>query len=108
MKELHTGANYWNTFTTGDTEWPTLGESLRTKVLIIGGGMSGLLTAFKLHEQNIECVLVEGKEISEGSSLASTGLLQYCSDLMLHELRKMIGRQKADGFIEAASVQLMK
>ena len=98
MKELHTGANYWNTYTTGDTEWPTLHESLRTKVLIIGGGMSGLLTAFKLHEQNIECVLVEGKEISEGSSLASTGLLQYCSDLMLHELRKMIGRQKADLF----------
>lgn len=98
MKKLHTGACYWSAFTTGNIEWPTLNESLSTKVLIIGGGISGLLTAFMLHEFNIEFVLVEGKEISEGSSLASTGLLQYSSDIMLHELRKAIGKQQADLF----------
>jgi len=98
MKELHTGACYWSTVTTGNTDWPTLNESLSTKVLIIGGGLSGLLTAFMLHEQNIEFILVEGKDISGGSSLASAGLLQYSSDIMLHELRKMIGKQKADLF----------
>lgn len=98
MKELHTEAAYWCTFDTGKTQWPQLTSSCSTKALVVGGGMSGLLTAYMLHERNIDFILVEAKEISEGSSLASTGLLQYCSDMMLHELRKQIGKQKADLF----------
>jgi len=98
MKELHTGNYYWNTFHTKKTEWSTLDKDLTTKVLIVGGGMSGMLMAYKLHEQGIDFVLLEGDQIAEGSSLASTGLLQYCNDIMLSELRSAIGREKADTF----------
>lgn len=98
MKELHTGNYYWNTFHTKKTEWSTLNKDLTTKVLIVGGGMSGLLMAYMLHEQGIDFILLEGDQIAEGSSLASTGLLQYCNDIMLSELRSAIGREKADTF----------
>lgn len=98
MKELHTGAYYWNTFEIKQKEWPSLQQSLRTKVVIVGGGMSGLLTAYMLHEHGIDFVLVEANEIAEGSSLASTGLLQYCNDIMLSDLRSAIGQEKADTF----------
>lgn len=98
MEELHTGNYYWNTFDAKQTNWSTLEHSLTTKVLIVGGGMSGLMTAYKLQEQGIDFVLLEGEQIAEGSSLASTGLLQYCNDIMLSELRSTIGREKADTF----------
>lgn len=98
MKELHTGAYYWNTFQAPQKNWPKLEKSLSTKVLIVGGGMSGLTTAYMLHQQGIEFVLVEGNEIAEGTSLISTGLLQYSNDIMLSDLRSAIGRNKADTF----------
>lgn len=96
MTELHYGAVYWKTFNTGESEWKQLSQSLSTKVLIIGGGMSGLLTAFALYKHNIDFVLVEADDIAEGSSLASTGLLQFSNDIMLHELQQQIGADKAN------------
>lgn len=98
MKELHTGMYFWNTFPTKQIDWPKLNQSHSTKVLIVGGGMSGLLSAFMLFQHNIDFILLEANEIAEGSSLASTGLLQYSNDIMLSELRSQIGRQKADTF----------
>lgn len=98
MKELHTGTYFWNTFPVDKTNWPKLDQSMSTKVLIVGGGMSGLLSAYMLFENNIDFILLEGNEIAEGSSLASTGLLQFSNDIMLYELRSQIGRQKADTF----------
>ncbi|GIP16318.1 oxidoreductase [Paenibacillus montaniterrae] len=96
MKELHYGAYYWKLFDYGPVEWPRLSQSLSTKVLIIGGGMSGLLAAYMLHEHQIDFVLVEADEIADGSSLASTGLLQYSNDTMLFQLRQKMSKESAD------------
>jgi len=110
MKIVHKGANYWKTFDNGDTVWPALQHSLSTHVLIIGGGMSGLLTALLLHQHNIDFVLVEAGELAGGSSSASTGLLQYSNDIMLYELRQQIGKEQADYYYRCCydALQLLK
>jgi glycine/D-amino acid oxidase-like deaminating enzyme len=76
-------------------QYPKLMDSISTEVAIIGGGISGALTAYFLIEAGIECVLLDGRTIGLGSSCASTSLLQYELDTPLHKLIEQIGEEKA-------------
>ena len=77
-------------------QYPKLLENISSKVAIIGGGISGALTAYFLTEAGIECVLLDGRTIGLGSTCASTSLLQYELDTPLHELIKQVGERKAN------------
>lgn len=100
MKELHTGSYYWQTSLQKPAHYPSLQQNITAEVAIIGGGISGLICAYELIKRGINCVVIEGKRIADGSSLASTGLLQYSSDIMLSELRSLIGKEQADLFYQ--------
>ena len=74
-------------------------KDLEADVLIIGGGMSGTLTAYVLSkETDRKITVIDGKDIATGSSRANTGLLQVSSDTMLSEFIETIGEEKARGF----------
>jgi glycine/D-amino acid oxidase-like deaminating enzyme len=75
--------------------YPKLEQSIKTDVLIIGGGISGALTAYHLINAGIQCVLVDARTVGLGSTCASTSLLQYELDKPLCELAKQIGYEKA-------------
>ena len=89
----------------GDTHWDErkrlfrfekLKKDLETDVLIIGGGMSGTLTAYVLSKAtDRKITVIDGKDIATGSSRANTGLLQVSSDTMLSEFMETIGEEKA-------------
>ncbi len=72
-----------------------LEENIKTDVLILGGGISGALTAHYLVQEGIDCVLIDARTIGLGSTCASTALLQYEIDTPLHELIPMIGAKAA-------------
>ena len=61
------------------------------EILIIGAGITGLLTAYKFKEQGYDVILVDKDKVGEKSTKKNTGLIQYSSDTMLH---KMIGDEK--------------
>jgi glycine/D-amino acid oxidase-like deaminating enzyme len=63
--------------------------------LIIGGGISGALTAYYLTQAGIECIVVDARTVGLGSTSASTCLLQYELDTPLHQLMDKIGEEKA-------------
>lgn len=75
--------------------YPKLLENKKCDAVIIGGGISGALTAYHLLKAGIECILVDGRAIGLGSTCASTSLLQYELDIPLHKLKKTIGERKA-------------
>lgn len=75
--------------------YPKLTRSLKTDVVIIGGGISGALTAYHLNNAGIDCVIVDGRTIGLGSTCASTSLLQYEIDIPLVELAKIRGEEQA-------------
>ncbi len=76
--------------------YPRLDQALKTDVLIIGGGISGALTAWYLVKAGLDCVLVDARSIGLGSTCASTSLLQYELDIPLSQLSRQIGRAAAE------------
>ena len=88
---LSSGYPYWLINSGLPATYPKLEQSLKTDVLIIGGGISGALTAYYLVEAGISCVLVDQRTIGLGSTCASTSLLQYELDIPLHLLAQQIG-----------------
>lgn len=76
-------------------QYPKLLNNLSSQVAIIGGGISGALTAFYLTEAGIDCILLDGRTIGLGSSCASTSLLQYELDEPLSNLIAQVGEQTA-------------
>src|SRR5450432_4401164 len=76
-------------------QYPKLLEDVSSSVVIIGGGISGALTAYYLTEAGMDCILVDGRTIGLGSTCASTSLLQYELDEPLHQLIKRVGEYGA-------------
>jgi len=76
-------------------QYPKLLNDTSSGVAIIGGGISGALTAYYLTEAGIECILLDGRTIGFGSSCASTSLLQYELDRPLHKLIEETGEERA-------------
>jgi len=75
--------------------YPKLMKSLKTDVVIIGGGISGALSAHYLVEAGFNCILVDRRTIGLGSTCGSTSLLQYELDKPLYQLSEQIGLDNA-------------
>lgn len=75
--------------------YPSLEKNSSAEVAIIGGGISGALTAWYLSEAGFNVALVDRRHIGMGSTAASTALLQYEIDTPLHELVNKVGEANA-------------
>lgn len=84
--KLRSTETFWPIKNAMDTSYPSLDADITTPVLIIGGGITGALIAYKLISEGKKVVLVDKRDICNGSTAASTALLQYEIDISLHEL----------------------
>jgi glycine/D-amino acid oxidase-like deaminating enzyme len=84
--------------------YPRLERSIDTEIVIVGGGISGVLTAYYLTEAGFSCILVDARTIGLGSTCASTSLLQYELDTPLSVLSKQIGYEhSARAYMQCAA-----
>jgi glycine/D-amino acid oxidase-like deaminating enzyme len=93
--ELVSGYPFWLIKDGLPYQYPKLAGNSRCDCVIIGGGISGALTAYHLVNAGFDCILLDGRTIGLGSTCASTSLLQYELDIPLHKLIKKVGYQKA-------------
>lgn len=96
--KIHNGSLYWPTTTPIYQPSNNFDKYDIYDVVIVGGGMSGSLTALALVEAGLSVALLDKREMGTGSTSANTGLLQYSNDIMLHELIDQIGEQDAVQF----------
>ena len=75
----------WKNTTTAPS-FPTLTENKHTGVLIIGGGITGLLTAYLFHRQGIPCIIAEKDKIINGP-FGILKLLRYSASFVLSLLQ---------------------
>lgn len=76
--------------------YPSLKKDIKTKILIVGGGITGALMAHQCIEDRYETTLVDRREIANGSTSATTSMLQYEIDLPLYKLTDVIGKEAAE------------
>jgi len=93
--ELVAGYPYWLIKTGLPYQYPKLLKNENCQAVIIGGGISGALTAYHCTMAGIKCILVDARSIGLGSTCASTSLLQYELDIPLHQLKKLVGNRNA-------------
>ncbi|EIT87069.1 FAD dependent oxidoreductase [Fictibacillus macauensis ZFHKF-1] len=96
--KLHNGSLYWPTTLDTPVATNTAKIAPHYDVIVVGGGMSGALTAYTLAKEGMTVAVIDKRAMAHGSSSANTGLLQYANDIMLHELIAQIGEQDAVNF----------
>lgn len=70
----------------GDGNYPKLDSDILVDILIIGGGMTGISTAYHLRNSNLKVCLVEGRQMAMGVSSKTTGKLTFLQDLIYTKL----------------------
>lgn len=77
-------------------DYPPLLRSVSCEIAIVGGGITGAFLAQTLVEAGREVVVLDQRSIGEGSTAASTALLQYEVDTPLYRLERLIGAASAE------------
>lgn len=81
--------------------FPQLKKDIHTDVLIIGGGIAGILTAYLLHQSGVRYVLVEKEKICSGTTQNSTAKITFQHGLNYHKIVKGYGVEKAQQYLTA-------
>lgn len=88
--------------------FPTLKENIKTDVLIIGGGIAGILTAYFLHQKKISYVLVEKEKICSGNTQNTTAKITSQHGLIYNKILQNEGIEKAQMYLKANQTALQK
>lgn len=74
---------------------------IKTDVLIIGGGITGLLCGYMLRQNGAECAIVEAGKICSGVTDDTTAKITWQHGLIYDRLIKTFGMEKASMYLEA-------
>ena len=72
-----------------------------TDVLIIGGGIAGILCAYRLKHAGVDCILVEADEICSGITKDTTAKITLSHGLLYDKMIRRFGEEKAKLYAEA-------
>lgn len=82
--------------------------SIKTDVLIVGGGMAGILCAYFLKQRGIDYTLAEGRRICAGVTKNTTAKITAQHGLLYGNLLKKAGIEKAKMYLDANQKAVQK
>ena len=82
-------------------KFPELSEDVDTDVLIIGGGIAGILTAYFLHQNRVKYILVEKDRICSGTTGNTTAKITFQHGLVYQKIVKSAGVEAAQIYLQA-------
>ena len=85
-----------------------LNKNLKTDVLIIGGGITGILTAHYLQQAGVNYVLVEADTICSGITKNTTAKITSQHGLIYHKIAKKYGTETAALYLESNEAALLE
>lgn len=82
-------------------EFRALDKDIKTDVLIIGGGMAGILTAYLLNKRGVNYCLVEGSRICGGTTGNTTAKITAQHGAVYADFLSSFGKEKAQMYLNA-------
>ncbi len=76
-------------------------QPIKTDVLIVGGGITGILCAYKLREMGLSCIVSEADRICSGTTGKTTAKITSQHGLIYHKLIDTFGTEKARMYYDA-------
>ncbi|WP_443937661.1 NAD(P)/FAD-dependent oxidoreductase [Pedobacter sp. MW01-1-1] len=93
--KIRSNEPYWLVKNGLINSYPSLQKDIETDVLIVGAGITGALMAHACVKKGFKTVLIDKREVVNGSSSATTSMLQYEIDVPLCQLIELIGEEGA-------------
>ena len=84
-------------------QFDALDGNKKTDILIIGGGIAGILCAYKLKAAGVDCMLVEADEICGGITKNTTAKITLGHGLVYDKMIRLFGLKKSRLYAEAQS-----
>lgn len=94
--------------TSRHTGFERLEQNMKTKVLIIGGGMAGVLCAYLLHQSGVPYVLLEAETIGNGITKNTTAKITSQHGLLYDKLIREFDVDRARQYLDANQAALQK
>lgn len=90
----------WSEYTQ-KKDFEKLNKDIDCDVLVVGGGMAGILTAYSLEREGRSVVLVEANTIGGGMTENTTAVITAQHDTPYYKLIEMHGERIAKGYLDS-------
>ena len=95
-RDLRTGRSIWMARRGPSVACAPLTRNISCDVVVIGAGISGALIAENLNDAGLNVVILDRRGPGQGSTPASTAMLQYELDTPMVLMAKRIGRERTE------------
>lgn len=85
-----------------------LNRDIKADVLIIGAGISGILTAYMLKQNGRDVILIDAAEVASGNTKNTTAKITSQHNLIYHKLISEFGEEKARQYAKANELAIKK
>lgn len=92
--------SYWIS-STSPCRHPMLTEDIKVDIAIIGGGITGILTAYMLNQHGIKPAILEADYILKGTTGHTTAKITSQHGLIYHKIKNQISEELAKQYAEA-------
>ncbi|WP_027408105.1 FAD-dependent oxidoreductase [Anoxybacteroides tepidamans] len=96
---------YWRT-SVSLPSFPTLTEDIHVDVAIVGGGISGITTAYLLAKEGLKVAIIEADQLLNGTTGHTTAKITAQHDLIYDEFIHHLGEEKAKLYYTACTEAL--
>ncbi|AEY65042.1 FAD-dependent oxidoreductase [Clostridium sp. BNL1100] len=86
--------SYW-IGSTPKTEYPELNENIKTDILVVGGGITGIATAYLLQKEGLDVVIIDANRIVHSTSGHTTAKITSLHSVKYAKLIKQLGEEGA-------------
>jgi glycine/D-amino acid oxidase-like deaminating enzyme/nitrite reductase/ring-hydroxylating ferredoxin subunit len=84
-----------------DSDYKKLNENIICDILIIGGGITGMSTAYHLINNNLKICIVDKGLVGHGVTSKTTGKLNYLQELLPYKIGKHISKKVAKNYVDS-------
>lgn len=91
--------SYWIS-TTQQTNYPSLDQNIKTDILIVGGGITGLTNAFLLRKEGLDVVVIDSSRIAYSTSGHTTAKITSLHGLKYTKLVEQLGPTGAQKYAD--------